>query len=506
MKTFFFKVYSKAEAAAEKCCAHPSWVLLFFMLFISLFYTVQCSLLQNVLGLDVLETISWGAQKALGHAKHPPLSGWLGYAVSKLGGHRDWIMYLAAQSCMAISVAYVYRCGKLFFDKYTAGTAALLLYFLFYYNPSETRFCTYPLETALVPAASFYFFQILRSNKIQAHLLLTLLCAAGIMNKYSFFLVMAAWSIIFFRNKENLRLLKSIKPYLSLVLLTILLLPHLNWLYNNDFICFKHVGNRLADTFSWYVPFVTAGTAFYPYVMLGILLLLLLLPDFKTRPVKTPDKDTGINALLIGGLPSAILILLACCGNDIIMMWFSTMASFSGIALIAFLPKTIDKKFFSRTALLLFLFCIGMMTGTTIDLLTSSRVRIHSKPQDYTVPATEFYQRHAAGAIPVVAGPRFEVTLLENYLPYRPSACELDDPVSFDRCKEKILRSGALLIGKEEKFARFLKDLNAPAPKFQKVTFQYKAPWGRKRRRSYQLAYLPPQQEKKTADVPAKTK
>ena len=42
------------------------------------------SLLQNHLGLDILETISWGAQWEWGHFKHPPLSGWLGYLFSLL--------------------------------------------------------------------------------------------------------------------------------------------------------------------------------------------------------------------------------------------------------------------------------------------------------------------------------------------------------------------------------------------------------------------------------------
>ena len=52
----------------------PTAALLLFMGVIMTMWTLQCSLLQNILGLDILETVTWGAQMTWGHSKHPPLS------------------------------------------------------------------------------------------------------------------------------------------------------------------------------------------------------------------------------------------------------------------------------------------------------------------------------------------------------------------------------------------------------------------------------------------------
>ena len=103
----------------------------------------------------------------------------------------------------------------------------------------------------------------------------------------------------------------------------------------------------------------------------------------------------------------------------------------------------------------------------------------------------------------MVAGTRFEATLLENYLPHRPPACEINDPVYLERYREKILREGALLIAPYSKkasdpaalFSEFFQELNCDANsvKFVKITYPYQALLGRQRQRSFYLGFLPPQ-------------
>lgn len=477
---------------AEHFCKSPAETIAFFTLFLTAFYTIQCSLLQNVLGLDVLETITWGAQMTLGHAKHPPLSGWLGYGISCLGGHKDWIMYLAAQCCTALSVIYVFKCARLFMDGYTSGTAALLLYFLFYYNPSESRFCTYPLEMMLVPMASFYFFRAMQDDKWHNWLLLGVLAALGLLNKYSFGLVMIAWGVIFFRRRENLAKLKSPRPYAALLLTLLLLAPHLNWLRQNNFICFTHVGNRLNDTYNWYTPLVTAATAIYPYAMMALILAACAGINFRQLKQTAISKAPAVDCLLIAVIPAAALVVLSFFGN-IIQMWFCTMAAMAAIGLTAFFPWKIDRRFFTALVLLLTIFSLIMMLATTLDSLLSSRPRLHSRPESYTTAAEKFYRRYEPNRpIPLVVGTRFEATLLENYLPHRPPACELDDPVFFKRYKEKMLKEGALLIGKPHLFEQFKKDLNIKHLQFEKIDYSYRALCGKTKRRSIFLAYLPP--------------
>ena len=143
----------------------PERVLWGFILCSIIAWTLQCSLLQSVLGIDIFETIVWGEQLQWGYSKHPPLSGWLGYFCSWATGHADWGMYLAAQLCIGAGVFFTFKTARMFFDRYRAATAALLLYSLLYYTPSEMKFCTYLVEIAVAPAASYLLLESLRKNR-----------------------------------------------------------------------------------------------------------------------------------------------------------------------------------------------------------------------------------------------------------------------------------------------------------------------------------------------------
>ena len=473
----------------------PGKAVAFFALLIAGFYTLQCTLLQNVLGLDVLETITWGAQGVWGHAKHPPLSGWLGYSVSKLAGHHDCGMYLAAQLCLAGGVWFVYRTARLFLDPYRAGTAALLLYFLFYYNPSETKFCTYPLEMLLVPGMVYCFFHAVQSQRWSSWCGFGIFAGLGILNKYSCGLFLIALTVIFFSSREYRKSLKTIGPYLAGFIGLAIIAPHLEWLYFHDFICFKHVNSRLTDAHKWYQPLVTAATALYPYAMIALVLTVAGLPDFKKRPRTAGNRQIFRNMMILSVIPAAVLTVLSICGQGVIMMWFCSMAAFVGIAAVAIFPREIDTAFFKRIVLMLLIFCIVMFTATTISLLTSSGPRLHSKPENFTVPATEFYRKHGnGGEIPVIVGSRYYACLLENYLPHRPPACEVGDPEALRLHRRTIETRGALLIGKPDEFKPFFEAMNIdPATvKFEKVEYRYSSLWGKKRKRAYYLAIWQP--------------
>ncbi|MBE6400006.1 MAG: glycosyltransferase family 39 protein [Lentisphaerae bacterium] len=483
----------KNPVAKLKIFDDPGRAVLFFAVLICGFYTLQCSLLQNILGLDVLETITWGAQGVWGHAKHPPLSGWLGYGISRLSGHCDFAMYLAAQLCLAGGVWFVYRTARLFLTPYRAGTAALLLYFLYYYNPSETKFCTYPLEMLLVPGMVYCFFHAVKTQKWYSWAGCGICAGLGILNKYSCGLFLIALAVVFFSNARYRSALKTAGPYLAAFCALALIAPHLKWLCFHDFSCFKHVSYRLNDTYKWYQLPVTAATALYPFATVAAVLFLAVLPDRKTRAAGTTDPELFREMMILSVIPAAAVVVLALCGHGVIMMWFCSMAAFTGIAAVALFPKEIDGVFFKRICLLLLTGCIAVFTFTSVYLLCASRPRLHSKPENFTIPATEFYQRHCPGGeIPVVVGSRYYACLLENYLPHRPPACETGDPEALQLHRRTIEKRGALLIGKLHEFQPFFEatGIDPQTVKFEKVEYSYASRFGRSRRRAFYLGIL----------------
>ena len=395
---------------------HPYAILFGTVALMTIFYTLQCTIFQNILGLDVLETIIWGEAGALGNAKHPPLSGWLGFFFSSLVDHADWIMYLAAQLCLAIGVIFTVKCAECYFKKgYEAVTAGLLLYFLFYYNPSETKFCTYPLEMAILPAAVYFFLKIRQNNYWRYWIGFAVCTALGLLNKYSFGLYLVAMAVIFFADKDFRATLKSAKPYIAILLAVALLLPHLHWLIQNDFICLKHVSSRLENEHSKWQFLVTIATALYPFAMLAVVMLAATFPIRSSR--MEIRKNIGREAIILSAIPALTLVILSIADMGIIMMWFCPMASFAGIMAVAFFPFKIDKIIFRRIIILLAIFSLSMYTFTTIDVACSSRPRLHSTPESLTTPVMEYWRQFRSDDIPVVVGPRFEASVLENYLP-----------------------------------------------------------------------------------------
>lgn len=472
----------------------PSKALLFFIGGSIVLWTTQCSLLQNIQSLDTLEAVTWGAQGAWGHFKHPPLSGWLGYGFSVLTGHSDWGLYLLAQLCLAVGVWYAYKLAREFWqDQYSAATAALLLYVLHYYNPSWMKYSSFFLEIALRPIMAYYFYIALRNNRWHQWALFGFFCGLGILAKYSTVLLLAAFLVLFFLQKQNRKKVFSYGPYLAFGVFLLVIAPHINWLIDHDFACFKHVENRMVDEHPWYKPLSVIGTAFYPLLAEMGVLLLLCFPRYRDRERKPVDRNALIWSLILTLVPSCFFILISLFGSDVILMWFSSLACWTGIAVVAAFPFVITRDLFRRLFLVLVVYTAVLFVGTSIDLLVSSRSRLHSRPETIVNPALNFWQAHSSGPIPVVVGERWLSGVIENYSEGRPPACEVDDEVFFDLYKDRIAREGALLIAKRPKeFDGFLKQVGSPEIKFTPVSVEYSAPWGKTRELRFILGYLPP--------------
>ena len=477
-------------------------------------WTLQCSLLQRVLGADIYETIIWGQQAQWGYAKHPPLSGWLGYAFSWVAGHRDWGIYFAAQLCIGVGVFFAYRVARQFFDRYKAAAAALLPYFLVFITPSETKFSTYFVEMALAPAASYFLLRALRENRLTQWLTLGALCGLGMLNKYSFALVMAGFALIVLTNREYRRRLASPGPYLAGILLVLIFLPHFVWLVRHDFVCLRHVAGRLEDTHSPLMPLIVLAVGLYPLISGALVVLISLLPGFRRGETRSEwwksyrelagrereprHFEAARFGLIMTLTPPLAYFILALTGQDIILMWLCPTGFWSGIAIMALCPVRVDRKLFARIAILLGIFIAGMFVATTIDLLASTRNSLHLDRNEVIRQSLAVWRkRRGDEQIPLVIGNFRSVGILNHYLPYHPPACEPDNDTMIDLYRETLRSSGALLIDKkEEELQKFTSRLNTPV-KLTKCELYYKAPLGRKKHWTFYVGILPPGTEVK---------
>ena len=494
----------------------PELVLGAFVVVAMIAWTLQHSLLQKVFGIDIYETIVWGQQHQWGHSKHPPLSGWLGYFFSWVTGHRDWGLYLASQLCFGIGIFFTFLTARQFFDRYRSSSAAALLFFFYYMPHQEMKFCTYLVEIAIAPMASYLLIKGLRQNRWWQWLLLGLVCGLGILNKYSFGLIMAGFAIVVLTRKEYRRRLASPWPYLAVLVFLAVIAPHLKWLIDHRFVCFRHVGSRLDEKPGFLMPLQVLIMALVPVVLEAVLLMLASTPRLpepgRGRAVRwlrswkaldgwTPaaiNREALCFAGIITLLPGAVYFLLSLTGTDIILQWLCSVASLSGIIVVSLFPVEVDRRLFKRLSILTAMFAAVFFIGTTVDLLCRTTDSCHIDPVPVVESAEAFWKKHSDEPIPVVVGGLRFAALVSHYSAQHPPVCDPEDDLMIGLYREKIRKHGALLVdSRPQDFDKFLKrcrrlDGGEVKVKFTARPLKYRARFGKTKKRPVVFGYLPP--------------
>lgn len=486
-------------------CRKPQNGVYTVILFTIVAWSVQCSLLQSVLGLDILEALSWGTHGDIwGNTKHPPLSGWIACFFHTVSGGHDWSLYLAAQLCLAVGIFFTYKTAKLFLDEYASAAGAVLLCSCYYYCPSLLKFSTFFVETALMPVIAYCFFTAMRKKSLSSYLVLAVVCALAFLNKYSIGLLFISIAVLMFTTKEYRAELKTYRPYLAAVVFCAIISPHINWLVHNDFVCLGHVGNRLHEKFKWYEPLAVAATGVYPTAMAFAVLVLSALPLRKSLERCGVNKDVFKWSCMFTAIPAAILFASSLCGNSVITMWFSTLASFSGILAVSLFPCKITDKLYRNTLFIVLVYMICFFAGTTVDLAVKSRPRLHMDTQEVLAHADAVWQKHCPGKpMKFVVGDRWYGNIVSLYHQEKPVILEMDKELKNDWKRrnyiEKSLKHGAIVIGrKEELFKEFADELAKKSG--QKLDFtrkyecHYQALLGKKKSRKVFITVIRAQQ------------
>ncbi len=487
MRNCWRRIWTGMGCASARC-------LVVYMAVSAVIWTLQCTLLQNFLALDILETISWGAKWQWGHLKHPPLSGWLGYLCSLASGYHDWSIYLAAQLCNIIGVWYVVKFAALFFkDRVRPVLSGLLLYFLFYYTPSSMKFCSHFVEVALQPVMAYYFLLALEKRKLRHWAVFGLVSALAVLGKYSALMLLAALFVCMLIKKEHRIQILSAGPYLALAVFLAVLLPHLHWLVKHDFSCFGHLDYRMNEhARPWYFALETVAVALYPLLSSAAVLLAVMLPRHFRRV--SPHRPALAWSLLLCGIPSGILLAIVFSGGNVVQMWFSFLCSWAGMAAVAASPFFISRRMFRRMFVFLIAATAVMFVATTADLLVKPRARLHIRPEEFTALVQRRWSDFSAAPVPCVIGERQLANAAEHYLSHRPVSADWEDRFSIDLLRGEAETRGLFLIAWDESTLREFLNLYLPGTpvEFHCDEIKFRTLSGKEKSKNIVTACLPP--------------
>ena len=326
---------------------------IFFIFLIShlIIWTLLPSLTNNNLPLDTIEALAWGSNLDWGFNKHPPMSAFFSEIFFQIFGAQDWAYYLLSQIFVWIAFYYVFK----FADEILGNTklsllSVFLLVSIYFYNYTTPEFnvnvCQLPFWALVV----YFSWKIYSAKDIKFIdcFLVGLFGALGFLSKYLFVYLLVSIDLlfvylIFFKKTKKF----DFKYLITLEVFIVLLIPHLIWLFQNNFITILYGIQRTGLENANILNHIK-----YPLIFLtkqiGILIPFFFLIWLLIKKIKfkfdLQDKKL-LFLITINILPIFLMLLTSIItGSKIRTMWMTPFYLFFGVLFIYVLKSQINLK------------------------------------------------------------------------------------------------------------------------------------------------------------------
>ena len=330
-------------------------------------WTVVPTITNSNLPLDTIEALAWGSNLDWGFNKHPPLSAFFPEVFFQIFGPQDWAYYFLSQIFVVVSFFIIFKLSQ---EILNDGTLSLLSVFLiegiYFYNFTTPEFNVNVCQLPFWCLTVYYTWKIYNSKKIELYdcILLGAAAAFGILSKYLFIYLLVAIDLlfaylIFFKKSKKF----DFKYLVSLEVFFVILIPHIIWLFNNDFITIKYGFARAGLDEGQIINHLK-----YPLIFtlkqIGILIpfLILVWLLIKKIPKKLNLKDEKLLFLIFINLVPIVLVFMTALitGSKIRTMWMTPFYLFFGTLFIYLLKDQINiKKLNSFLIGFIFLFLLS---------------------------------------------------------------------------------------------------------------------------------------------------
>ena len=202
-------------------------------------WTMIPSLTNSNLPLDTIEALAWGSNLDWGFNKHPPMSAFFSEVFYNIFGSQDWAYYLLSQIFVVISFYFIFKFAfEILGNIKLSLISVLLLEAIYFFNFTTPEFnvnvCQLPFWSLVI----YYSWKIYDAKEILFYdcFLIGLFAAIGFLSKYLFVYLLLSISLLFiyviYKKFKNF----DFKYLIIIEIFLVLLVPHIIWLLDNDFI------------------------------------------------------------------------------------------------------------------------------------------------------------------------------------------------------------------------------------------------------------------------------
>ena len=316
-----------------------------------IFWTLIPSLTNQNLPLDTIEALAWGSNLDWGFNKHPPMSAFFLEVFFQIFGSQDWAYYLLSQIFVLTSFYYVFKFSKEFFNNDLLGLiSVLLIESIYFYNFTSPEFNVNVCQLPFWSLTVYFSWRIYNSKEIKFTdcFLIGLFAALGFLSKYLFVYLLVSIDLLFIylifikRDKKF-----DFKYLITVEVFLIVLVPHLIWLNNNEFITVIYGLARTGLEQSSLIDHIKFPLIFL-IKQIGLLIpfLILVLLLIKKIKFKFNFKDKKLFFILAINIFPILLMFLTSVitGSKIRTMWMTPFYLFFGTLFIYIFKAQINFK------------------------------------------------------------------------------------------------------------------------------------------------------------------
>ena len=401
---------------------------IFFIFALShlLIWTVVPTITNKNLPLDVIEALAWGSNLDWGFNKHPPGSAFFPEVFFQIFGAQDWAYYFLSSLFVVISFYFVFKfANEILQNKLLSLFSVLILEAIYFYNFTTPEFnvnvCQLPFWSLVV----YFSWKIYSSKEIKLSdcFCIGLFGAIGFLSKYLFVYLLASIFLlfaylIFIKNDRKF----DFKYFITFEVFVVLLVPHLVWLYGNDFITIFYGLKRTGLEPSLINHF--EQPIFFLLKQLGMLLPFFFLIWLLVKKIKFKlnINDKKLLFLLVINLVPIFLILLtsAIMGSKIRTMWMTPFYLYFGVLFIYFLKSQINIKRTNSFLLgFLFLFFLSPIIYSYVSISQTDK-RTDYPGKEIAFKAQLIWNKDFNEDIQFVTGDEWKAGNLSYHLKSRP--------------------------------------------------------------------------------------
>ena len=385
------------------------------------------SLTNKNLPLDTIEALAWGSNLDWGFNKHPPMSAFFSEVFFNIFGSKDWAYYLLSQIFVVIAFYYVFKFSNEILGNVKLGLiSVLLLESIYFYNFTTPEFnvnvCQLPFWSLVV----YYSWKIYDAKDIKFSdcFLLGLFASIGFLSKYLFIYLLVSIVLLFFYLIFIKRTKKfDFKYLITLEVFLVLLVPHLIWLFNNEFITVSYGLKRSGIDEIGLLEHIQ-----FPFLFLfkQIVILIpfffligLLINKIKFK-INLKDKKL-IFLLFINILPIFLMFVTSIIlGSKIRTMWMTPFYLFFGIFFVYLIQTQINTKKINLFVYgFLFLFFLTPILYSYVSISQSDK-RTDYPGKDISIKVQSIWDQDFKKEIEFVVGDEWKAGNLSYHLKSRP--------------------------------------------------------------------------------------